>query len=57
MIFSIDEAEENFEKLLAMALNGETVLISKGNELFKLEPVSETVNSGKVYMAEDFLIN
>ena len=54
MTFGVDEAQERLEELIARAFNGELVLISKGDDLVRIEPISENIIPGKVYTAEDF---
>jgi hypothetical protein len=54
MRFNVEEAEEKFELLMAMACNGDLVLIQQRDDVVRLEPVPETLIPGKVWTAEDF---
>lgn len=54
MIYSIEEAQEKLEALLAMAFNGEMVLIKKDDDLVRMEPIQDRLIPGKVWTAEDF---
>ena len=54
MTFSVEEAQEKLEMLMAMAFNGEMVLIKKGDDLVRMEPIQERLVPGKVWTAEDF---
>lgn len=54
MKFNVAEAQEKFEILMAMAFNGELVLIADGEDVVKLEPLPESVVPGKVWTPEDF---
>jgi hypothetical protein len=54
IIVDVDEAEDRLEELVAIAFNGECVLISQGNDLVQIEPNAERIVPGKVYTAGDF---
>ncbi len=54
MKVNIKEAQEKFESSMAMAFNGELVLIDNGNAIAKLEPLPEVLVPGKVWTREDF---
>ena len=54
MRFKVTEAQEKFELLMAMAFNGDEVLIESGNDVVKLEPIEEALIPGKVWTPEDF---
>jgi len=52
--FKVEEAQEQLEYLMAMAFNGELVIICHGKTLVKLEPIAERVVPNKIYTAVDF---
>ena len=52
--FNVVEAQEKFEMLMAMAFNGQTVVIDRSGDLVKLEPLPEALIAGKVWTPEDF---
>ncbi len=54
MLFGVEEAQEKLEELMAMAFNGELVVIFNGDSSVRVEPILERVIPGKVYTAEDF---
>lgn len=54
MVFRVEEAQERLEELMAMAFNGEMILVDNGQSVVKLEPIAERIVPGKIYTAEDF---
>ena len=52
--FDVVEAQEKFESLMAMAFNGQTVVIDSDGDMVKLEPLPDALIPGKVWIAEDF---
>ncbi len=52
--FDVVEAQEKFESLMAMAFNGETVVIDSGGDMVKIEPLPDSLIPDKVWTAEDF---
>ncbi|MBV9215614.1 MAG: hypothetical protein JO053_05505 [Acidobacteria bacterium] len=52
--FHLGEAAERLEELLAMAFNGDTVIIESGTGAVQLVPVEGRVVPGRKYTADDF---
>ena len=53
-IFNLDAAQGKLESLVAMAFNGDLVLIAEGNDLLRIQPIAERLIPGKAWTAEDF---
>ncbi|MEQ1606685.1 MAG: hypothetical protein ABL999_17625 [Pyrinomonadaceae bacterium] len=54
MVYSVEEAQSKLEHLIAMAFNGELILIKQGDDIVRVEPVEDRLIPGKVWTAEDF---
>lgn len=54
MVYSVEEAQDKLEHLIAMAFNGEQVLIKQGEDIVRVEPIDDRLIPGKYWTAEDF---
>ena len=52
--FCVEKAKEELELLMAMAFNGEVVVIQHNGTLVRVVPLEERLVPGKIWKAEDF---